>query len=266
MDYYDLYDDSIIVKEYSIEETREDLDKLVEYFRDTEISKTGVEEAFVKERQLPLSIAEQQKVFFIPEDINVDSLPEWMHESSLGFISAWGRVYQGGRLIYPVMDIKGHTMGLCGWDMFVSPKYLDSKNFGYKAKWSTLYGMEKLPEYYLTNKTVFVTEGIVCCLYLRSLGYQALALLGSHITPYVKAILNRFGSRLTIIPDNDEAGDSLVKQCKFDLKKCVIVQVKIGKDIDGCRKLEDHRYEDLLKYDLSTLNNPFCSLSMFIRR
>ena len=64
-------------------------------------------------------------------------------------------------------------------------------------------------EYYDNDKPVYLVEGIVCCLYLRSKGFQAFASLGSHLTPYVITILSRFGNRLIVIPDNDTIGKSV---------------------------------------------------------
>ena len=253
------------IHEYSIDETREDLNRIVKYFQEQEYHQHAMEVTIVNERQLPLSIAEEADCFFITEETTVDSLPEWMKADSLGLVRK-GFIRQSGRLVYPVKDVKGNTMGFCGWDPFIDPKYLDSKNYGYKAKATTLYGMEKLPEYYRSGKPVFVTEGIVCCLYLRSQGFQALAVLGSYMTPYVIQILRRFGINLIMVPDNDEAGDSFVRQIKRELKKATIIQVKYGKDIDGCRKLDEHIYEAQLLTELRSLSNPFVATKILLRR
>ena len=266
-----MYDEDLYYEDYdynsgfTIEDTRKQLGEIVEYFKNEDYYKQSIEVAFVKERQLPWSVAIEHDIFFVNDGLAAGVLPEWMQHDSLGLVK-FNRVVYAGRLVYPVKDVLGQVMGFCGWDKFEKPKYLDSKNHGYKAKQTTLYGMEKIEEYYKSNKPVFITEGIVCCLYLRSKGYQALALLGSYMTPYIIQILLRFGSRLVVVPDCDEAGDSFVRQCKWNLKKAIIVQVKYGKDIDGCRKLEDHKYENLLLKDIANLSNPFYRTEIFIRR
>lgn len=251
---------------YSIEDVRKDLNKVVEYWRSQEWHEHSMKIALEEGRQLSPQIIEECKAFFIPEDVTLYSIPEWMQAESLGMVRYGKYITYLGRLVYPVFDVHGDVMGFCGWDKFVQPKYLDSKNYGYKAKETTLYGMEKLEEYYKSGKPVYVVEGIVCCLYLRSQGFQALALLGSHMTQYVIQILKRFGRRLILIPDCDGAGDGLVRQAKYVLKGITIIQLKYGKDTDGCRKLDDHKYEAQLLKELNSLSNPFVRTEICLRR
>lgn len=263
-----MYDDfdSYGIQEYSIEDIREELGNIVNYFKNVDYYEDALKTFICNERQLPIEVGYECDAFFVDENTTISEIPDWMKLDSLGFVKYNKYLVYAGRLVYPVKDVKGNVMGFCGWDKFTEPKYLDSKNYGYIAKNTSLYGMEKIEEYYNSNRPVYVVEGIVCCLYLRSLGYQALALLGSSLSPYVIQILKRFGSRLILVPDNDEAGDSLVKRAKYALKKCVIVQVRYGKDIDGCRKIDEHKYESALQADLKMLTNPFCKLNIFIRR
>lgn len=235
--------------QYSVEQTREDLGRLTEFFRGQEYHKDWIETAFVKGRGLPEWLADQQKVFFVEESLETLDIPEEFRAESLGMVKGSHIVFSG-RLVYPVLDVRGNVMGFCGWDKFAPPKYLDSKNHGYKAKATTVYGMEKLEEYYASDKPVYVVEGIVCCLYLRSLGLQALALLGSSITRYVAVILKRMESRLVIIPDNDTygkgvaelcsetSGEMFVKKARKIFPTAVIIQSTIAKDVDDSRQTE----------------------------
>lgn len=261
--FYDYSDYS--VAEYTVEEAREELANIVRWFREQSWHEVAMKTCIEYGRLLPLTVANDAECFFVPENLMDYEIPDWMKSTTLGFWRA-GSLVQSGRLVYPLKDVKGQIMGFCGWDKFVEPKYLDSKNFGYKAKATTLYGMEKLPEYYSSKEPVYVVEGIVCCLWLRSQGFQSLALLGSNFTPYVEEILKRFGSRLVLIPDNDEAGNSLVHKAKWRLKKCIIVQPAYGKDIDGCRKVDEGIYAEDLKKELLSLNNPFAKTKLLIRR
>ncbi len=240
----------LVEKEYSIEDTRKDLNRIAEFFKSQPYHEQYIEIAFIQERKLPKWIADEQKIFFIDEDILISEIPKEFHAESLGIIKK-GRSIYGGRLIYPVMDVKGDIMGFCGWDKFEQPKYLDSRNHGYKAKATTFYGMEKLSQYYKSNKHVYVVEGIVCCLYLRSIGLQAIALLGSNLSPYVIQILRRFGNKLIVIPDNDvigkqinsldnlPAGEHLVKLVKKYLPLAIIIQSIVDKDVDDTRQHKD---------------------------
>lgn len=187
--------------------------------------------------------------FHIQPDTPATVLPDDLRVDGTGFCRNSMLVYEG-RYVYPVKDIKGDVMGWCGYDKFESPKYLDSKTYGYKAKEATLYGMEELPSYYRNDKPVFVTEGIVCTLWLRQEGFQAMASLGSHLTPYVIEILKRFGNRLIMIPDSDEAGLKYKQQCKYTLPKARVMQSKVAKDIDDSRQENENLKEELLRcYD-----------------
>lgn len=270
MDYFDSFYSDILEEHYSIEDVRKDLNRVVDYFRSQDYHEQAMQIALVEDRRLSPEIIEESKAFFIPEDTSISNIPDWMLHDSLGIVRFKKYITYLGRIVYPVFDVNGDVMGFCGWEKFSKelgvPKYLDSNNYGYKAKATTLYGMEKLEEYYDSNKPVFVVEGIICCLYLRSKGYQALALLGSKVTPYVTQILKRFGRRLILIPDNDEAGNSLVNWAKWKLKGSVIIQMDKGKDTDGCRLYEDGILEETLLKELSSLVIPFSKTILCIRR
>lgn len=253
------------VDEYSIEDVREDLGNVVKFFRSQDYHNHAMK-LFVQDyRGLPIEVTDDADAFCVDEEMPIANYPDWMLQEPLGFVKG-NNVPMLGRCVFPVKDVRGNVMGFCGWDPFEDPKYLDSKNYGYKAKATSLYGMEKLPEYYTSKEPVFVTEGLMCTLYLRSQGFQAMAALGSYLTPYVKVILSRFGNRLIMVPDNDETGDKFVAQIKRSLPKAMIIQCAKGKDIEGLRKLDDHKYEAQLLKELKALSNPFNKTSLLIRR
>lgn len=252
-------------KQYTVEDCRRDLNNVVTFFREQDYHQAYMKAALVEERQLPIEVADMLDLFWVSEDLPVGSFPEWMQSESLGVVRK-GYSVMFGRLVYPVKDVNGDVMGFVGWDPFVEPKYLDSKNYGYKAKSTSLLGMERIRDYYTNDKMVIVVEGAVCMAYLRVNKFQAMATLGSILTPYVVQILRRFGRRLLVIPDNDEAGDSYVRQVKYKVPKALIWQPKYGKDVDGCRKLDEHVYEQDLLNDLRNASNPFYIPKIFIRR
>lgn len=259
-DEFELY-----VNEYSVEEVREDLANIVRFFQAQDYHKHAMKLFIEQFRELPIEVAKTSDAFCVDEDMPISQFPEWMLQEPLGFVKKnW--VPMWGRCVFPVKDVYGNVMGFCGWDPFVEPKYLDSKNYGYKAKATTLYGMEMLPEYYTSKKPVFITEGLMCTLYLRSQGFQAMASLGSYLTPYVIRILSRFGNRLIMVPDFDDTGDKYVSQIKRQLPKAMIIQCTKGKDIEGLRKLEEHKYEEQLLKELTSLSNPFVKTKLLLRR
>lgn len=261
---------------FSVEDTRRDLTALTDFFCSLPIQEEALQKIAVNVRKLPLNIVKEQKLFFVPENFNVIDIPESLRSEALGMVKR-DRIVYAGRLVYPVMDVRGEVMGFCGWDKFEENKYLDSRNDGYKAKHTTFYGMEKLPEYYGNSQPVYFVEGPVCCLYLRSVGMQAFSALTSHMSKYVIQILRRFGRRLVVIPDNDmvdkvgvdkladnmTAGEGFVKQAKKCLPEARVVQSCIAKDVDDTRLLDGGIWEQDFLHELRhVVKNPFMPMKV----
>ena len=220
--------------------------RIVEFFKQQEDYEQLVTWFAELTRKLKPSILLEHDCFMLQPDIPATILPKDLIDDGTGFTRGSFFVYEG-RFVYPVKDTHGDVMGWCGYDAFDLPKYLDSMSYGYKAKATTLYGMEKLPSYYRSKDPVFVTEGIVCTMWLRQEGFQAMASLGSHLTPYVIEILRRFGDRLIMVPDSDDAGLKYKKQCKYVLPKARVLQSRVAKDIDDSRLVNNDLKEELLK-------------------
>lgn len=253
------------VAEYSVDEVRQDLARLVKFFQEQDYHERAMQMFLVDYREMPMEVAIESDAFCVNEEMEIWQMPDWFQSEPLGFIrNKW--CTQWGRCVFPVKDVRGQVAGLCGWDPFAQPKYLDSRNYGYKAKQTMLYGMEKLPEYYVAKGPVFLTEGLMCTWYLRWKKFMALSSLGSYLTPYVIQILRRFGDRLIVITDNDDTGDKYAKQVKYSCPKARVMQVAFGKDIDGCRRFEEHKYEELLLKDLHSVSNPFVKTEILIQR
>lgn len=249
----------MVESENSIEHTRETLTEAVNFFSTHKDNEWKVK-AILKELRsnLDFSTIDEKGIFLYDMDeFKFLDIPEEYKGYSLGLFNDDNHCRYLGRLVYPVRDVRGNVMGLCGWDPEDQPKYLDSNTYGYNAKRNCLYGMEKLEEYYTSDKPVFIVEGIVCCNYLRSKGFQSLALLGSSISRYVIEILKRLGYRCILIPDNDSAGTSVLKSAKYNLPKSRCYVSIVAKDIDDTRKLENNKYEQQLLNELSNLSSPF---------
>lgn len=237
----------------TIPDVRKDLNKFVDYMTSLDWQEKYIK-GFSDMRKLSVDILKKQKCFFIPEESIIHIIPEKYWHDMYGFVKGRRIVYDG-RFIYPVFDIKGDVMGFCGYDNEFAPKYLDSVTYGYKAKETTLYGMEMLPQYY-RDGYVFVFEGIPDTLWAREHGINALAMLGSNLTPYVAEILRRFGVRCILISDADEAGTKIRNKAKYAIPKARRLQSSIAKDPDDTRKLSPEIEEQLLN-DLKTLaKNP----------
>lgn len=237
----------------SIKRLREDLNAIVEVFksRDTYLQEVTTFAQHI--RHLDVQTLLDCDSFMVQPDVLINEIPRELQHDSLGFCRGVNLVFSG-RYVYPVKDVKGDVMGFCGYDKFSDVKYLDSQNYGYKAKRYSCWGMEKLPEYYVSKEPVFFVEGIVCALYLRQCGLQSLALLGSNVSAYMLEIIKRFGSRAIVVVDADEAGNKCRQNLKFRIPAVRVIQSRVAKDIDDSRMVDPNFVEELKKY-----RNPFYS-------
>ena len=248
---------STLSKETTVVQLRKQLNEIVAYFKSRDDYLENVTLFAELVRNLEVKTLLDCDSFMVQPEVLLTEIPEDLRHDSLGFCKGLDIIFSG-RYVYPVKDVKGDVMGFCGYDKFSDVKYMDSLNFGYKAKQYSLWGMEKLPEYYNNDKPVFFVEGIVCALYLRQCGLQSLALLGSTVSGYVREIMKRFGKRAIVVCDSDEAGT----KCRNMLKRLVptarCVQSTIANDVDDARQVDDSFVPELSKLD-----NPFYTSSLF---
>lgn len=243
------------ITDSAIEETRQTLNRLCEYMQNLEWQDEMIS-LFAELRHLSPVTIKNAGGFMVLDDMAVNQIPEEFRHDSLGFVEGYRLVYSG-RFVFPVKDVKGNVAGFVGYDKFEEPKYLDSKNHGYKAKQTILYGMENLREYYESDY-VIITEGSICKLWLQEQGFNSLSTLGSYLSPYVVEVLKRFGRRCIVFPDTDDAGNKFKSQIKRDLPQAQIWQCKFAKDIDDARQLNPELKDEIEKI----LKNPFHQLKL----
>lgn len=248
---------SMLSEETTIGSLRKQLNQIVDFFkaRETYLEEVTIMAKMV--RNLEVETLLNCDSFMVQDDFLQTELPEELQHDALGFCKGINVVFLG-RYVYPVKDIRGDVMGFCGYDKYSDVKYLDSVNVGYRAKQYSFWGMEKLPEYYKSKEPVFFVEGIVCALYLRQCGLQALAYLGSNLSPYQCQIIHRFGYRAIVICDSDEAGTKTRKSLKYKAPAVRVIQSRIAKDIDDSREVNPDFAKELTK-----LKNPFTSSKLF---
>lgn len=246
-----------MVDENTVIKDRQSMNEIVKIFKQREAYEEEIQWA-ANLRKLDVDTLKKADVFMVQPEVPASILPEDLRVEALGFCADKHLRYSG-RLVYPVKDVKGDVMGWCGYDKFEDVKYLDSLNNGYKAKVTSVYGMEEMEAYYRSSEPVFFLEGIVCCLYLRQCGLQALATLGSHLSAYVIEIVKRFGMRAVFIPDADEAGNHYRKQIRYVLPKLRVVQSCVAKDVDDSRQIVSDLADDLRGFA-----NPFYTSKYFM--
>jgi len=255
--------------EREVSEVREDLQRIKDFFQKQDFHERALRMTLVEYRHMPESAIKDSDAFFVPDkdEFPIVNYPKWMYADDLKFMNRNKECRFAGRLVFPVKSVKAEVIGFVGWSAFESPKYLDSANVGYKAGSSTFFGMENLPEYYVSNRPIFIPEGLMCTLYLRANSFQSMSSLGSNLSKYQVEILKRFKDRCVVVIDNDAAGKDWAQRVKWQLPKASIVCVTHGKDIDGCRKENENVYEDILLSDLHKFEsgNPFQRYSEIIK-
>lgn len=127
--------------------------------------------------------------------------------SDLALFSDNGHFLMNERYILPVRDMLGNVVALIGW-------YPDSKRYittpsRFFSKDCLFFGMEQLGKTGV-GCNYFLVEGIFDCLSLRSLGLNAVAMMGIDSSRVKKSLYSMFG-RVVAIPDNDKEGRKVLK-------------------------------------------------------
>jgi DNA primase len=143
-----------------------------------------------------------------------------------------------GRIVIPIREYGGRLVGYSGRACRegMRPKYLHAKGF---KRDLYLYG-----EHLLTEGSAGVgllVEGFFDVMRLRSYGYQAVAVMGSHLSISQLEKLVWLFRRIVIIPDGDKPGRDAALEWETQLRKrvsCRVVSMEDGKDPDDLTFLE----------------------------
>ena len=113
-----------------------------------------------------------------------------------------------GRIIFPVLDIKGNPMAF-GARIFAQgePKYLNSPETPAYIKGEHLYGLFQNKEEIRQKKFAILVEGYLDLIALYQYGIRnAAASLGTAFTPEQSKLLGRFTRKVVVNYDGDKAG------------------------------------------------------------
>lgn len=156
------------------------------------------------------------------------------------------------RLMFPVFDYRGRITGFGARVLDDSkPKYLNSPETILFHKGTNLYGLN----FFLKNMrkeddTLLIVEGYMDCIALHQAGiHQAVAALGTALTPIQARLIKRFVKKVITSFDADAAGQTatlrgleILGQEGFDVR---ILQIPDGKDPDDY--IRDHGREAFIK-------------------
>jgi DNA primase len=113
-----------------------------------------------------------------------------------------------GRLMFPIMDLRGRVMGFGGRVMGEGmPKYLNSSESPLFQKGRSLYALDRARESASRLGTLVVVEGYFDAITLHQAGVtHVAATLGTALTPDHLKLLRRFVGRVVLLFDPDAAG------------------------------------------------------------
>ncbi len=136
-----------------------------------------------------------------------------------------------GRVIFPVLDAQGRAVAFGGRVMQTGePKYLNSPETAAYTKGRHLYGLHQTREEIRRKKFVILVEGYLDVIVPFQFGVRnAVASLGTALTPEQAKLLGRFARRVVVNYDGDRAGISAAKRAietllaeDFDIKVLVL--------------------------------------------
>ena len=228
---------------------------------DENIGKEARDYLFNK-RKLSMSIIKHFGIGFAPNSFgslhdHLRKLGYTDREMVEGFVCGKGKnnsVYDlfRNRVIFPIIDVSGNVVAFGGRVMDDSkPKYLNTSDTPAFKKSKNLFALN-----YAKNKCenmLILCEGYMDVIALHAAGIEnAVATLGTAITPEHARIFSRYTKKVVISYDSDEAGQKAADKA-FRLLQEVGIDVKIlkmndAKDPDEyIRKFGSKRFTDLLE-------------------
>ena len=136
-----------------------------------------------------------------------------------------------GRVIFPVLDAQGRAVAFGGRVMGTGePKYLNSPETAAYTKGRHLYGLHQTREDIRRKKFAILVEGYLDLIVPYQFGVRnAVASLGTALTPEQAKLLGRFARRVVVNYDGDRAGVAAAKRAietllaeDFDIKVLVL--------------------------------------------
>lgn len=124
------------------------------------------------------------------------------------------------RVMFPLCDLSGKTIAFAGRGLNddVQPKYLNSPETLLYKKKDFLFGLNKSRQYIKDQGYALVMEGYMDYLTLYQAGIKnAVASSGTAFTPEHGSLLQRFTSKIVLVFDGDNAGQTAAQRAIFIL-------------------------------------------------
>ena len=121
-----------------------------------------------------------------------------------------------GRLIFPIADTQGRVIAFGGRALAgEEPKYLNSPETALYQKGQTLYGLHRARDRMTESRRALLVEGYVDCVMAHQHGVtEAVAVLGTALTPPQLALLRRYADEAILFFDADRAGQEAARRAE----------------------------------------------------
>lgn len=146
-------------------------------------------------------------------------------KTSLIFTSASG--YTGsrfrGRLMFPILDYRGRTLGFGGRILENSTeqaKYINSEDSVLFNKRALLYGLDHAKKPLHQTPEIILMEGYMDVITAHQYGFKnSVGTMGTALTPYQGRLIQRFAKTVYLCMDSDNAGQTAIERAYEILKE-----------------------------------------------
>lgn len=178
----------------------------------------GPARAYLRSRGYDADVVDEYKLGYAPEqwdmlvrELRAAGVPERvMMEAGLARRGRGGRLYDyfRGRVMFPIHDLRGDPTGFGGRILSgEGAKYLNSPDSAIYNKSRLLYGLDRARSAISRSGRSVVVEGYTDVIALHRSGVpEAVATCGTSLTDEHFDLLRRFGERVVLAFDADEAG------------------------------------------------------------
>jgi len=132
------------------------------------------------------------------------------------------------RLMFPIRDSRGHTVGFSGREQDGSqPKYINSPQTVIFDKSGTIYGIDMAAAAIRTKDMVVIVEGYMDVIMAHQYGYNnVVASMGTAITEKHITILKKLTKNVALALDPDTAGEEAMLRC-VEYENTLNTEVKV---------------------------------------
>lgn len=206
------------------------------------------------------------KALFVPNDDFLKGYDPTVVEQNAGMYTEEGYCLWTGRLLFPIMDVVDDVKGFASFDPFVYADVHNGESGNYYAYSSSALMNKK--QFMLGASGVYkkayeegylcITDGVFDTVSLTNAGFNAMALMGSSLTPEILFQL-RFIKHVILVQDNDNAGVLLGTKLLRVHKGGKIFKQKYAKDFDGAIKAG---FAKEVIFELQTFLQKSCCIDM----